>query len=97
MDELSVLVEGIRFIENMMTNPVDKEAIAGELDGLRDMFTKSVVARKNLRAGKVLQADDLSLKKPGTGIPASQLPEVIGRRLKRSLKANTLIAESDLE
>ena len=97
MDELSVLVEGIRFIEKMMTNPVDKETIAGELNGLRDMFTKSVVARKNLRAGKVLQADDLSLKKPGTGIPASQLPEVIGRRLKRSLKANTLIAESDLE
>ena len=97
MDELSVLVEGIRFIEKMMTNPVDKETISGELNGLRDMFTKSVVTRKNLRAGKVLQADDLSLKKPGTGIPASQLPEVIGRRLKRSLKANTLIDESDLE
>ena len=97
MDELSVLVEGIRFIEKMMINPVDKETIAGELNGLRDMFTKSVVARKNLKAGKLLQADDLSLKKPGTGIPASQLPEVIGRRLKRSLKANTLIDESDLE
>ena len=97
MDELSQLVEGIRFIEKMMANPVDKEAIAGEFNGLRDMFTKSVVARKNLKAGRVLKAEDLSLKKPGTGIPASRLPEIIGRRLKRSLKADTLLAESDLE
>lgn len=97
MDELSNLVKGIRFIEKMMKNPVDKEAIAGEFNGLRDMFTKSVVARKNLSAGRVLQADDLSLKKPGTGIPASRLPEIIGRRLKRALSADTLISESDLE
>jgi N-acetylneuraminate synthase len=97
MDELSKLVEGIRFIEKMMANPVDKEAIAGEFNGLRDMFTKSIVARKDLKIGTLLKADDLSLKKPGTGIPASRLPEIIGRRLKRSLTADTLISESDLE
>lgn len=97
MDELSKLVEGIRFIEKMMANPVDKEAIAGEFNGLRDVFTKSVVARKNLKAGTLLKADDLSLKKPGTGIPASRLSEIIGRRLKRPLAADTLISESDLD
>jgi N-acetylneuraminate synthase len=97
MDELSKLVEGIRFIEKMMANPVDKEAIAGEFNGLREMFTKSVVARKDLKAGRVLKPDDLSLKKPGTGIPASRLSEVVGCRLKRSVAADTLISEADLE
>ena len=97
LDELSKLVAGIRFIEKMMDNPVDKEAIAGEFDGLRDMFTKSVVARKDLKAGRVLKPDDLSLKKPGTGIPASRLSEVVGCRLKRSVAADTLISEADLE
>ncbi len=97
LDELSKLVEGIRFIEKMMTNPVDKEMIAGEFSELRATFTKSIVARHNLKAGKVLKADDLALKKPGTGIPASRLSDIIGRRLKRSLTADTLIAESDLE
>ncbi len=97
LDELSKLVEGIRFIEKMMTNPVDKEMIAGEFSELRAKFTKSIVARHNLKAGKVLKADDLALKKPGTGIPASRLSDIIGRRLKRSLTADTLIAESDLE
>ena len=97
MNELSKLVEGIRFIEKMMANPVDKEMIAGEFSELRATFTKSIVTRNNLKAGKVLKADDLTLKKPGTGIPASRLPEIIGRRLRRSLTADTLISESDLE
>ena len=97
LDELSELVEGIRFIEKMMANPVDKEMIAGEFSELRAAFTKSIVTRNNLKAGKVLKADELNKKKPGTGIPASRLPEIIGRRLKHSLTADTLIAESDLE
>ena len=95
--ELRQLVEGIRFIEKMMTNPVDKEAIAGEFSELRATFTKSIVARKNLEAGTILGKDDLTLKKPGTGIPAVRLPEVIGRRLKRSVSKDTLISEDDLD
>ena len=95
--ELRQLVEGVRFIEKMMDNPVDKEAIAEEFDELRSTFTKSIVARKNLKAGSILKADDLTLKKPGTGLPPARLAEIIGRRLKRSVTADTLIEESDFE
>jgi N-acetylneuraminate synthase len=95
--ELRRLVEGIRFIEKMMANPVDKEAIAGEFSELRATFTKSIVARKNLEAGTILGKDDLTLKKPGTGIPAVRLPEIIGRRLKRPVAADTSISEEDLD
>lgn len=95
--ELGQLVEGIRFIETMMANPVDKETIAKEFGELRSTFTKSIVARKNLAAGTELKSDDLTLKKPGTGIPAARLSEVIGRRLKRPVAADTLISEGDLE
>jgi N,N'-diacetyllegionaminate synthase len=95
--ELKQLVEGIRFIEKMKVNPVDKHAIAKEFGELRSMFTKSIVARKNLSAGTVLKADDLTLKKPGTGLPAARLPDIIGRRLKRSVTIDTLIAETDFE
>jgi N-acetylneuraminate synthase len=95
--ELRRLVEGIRFIETMMANPVDKETIAKEFGELRSTFTKSIVARKNLAAGTELKSDDLTLKKPGTGIPAARLSEVIGRRLKRPVAADTLISEGDLE
>ncbi|MBE9544828.1 MAG: N-acetylneuraminate synthase family protein, partial [Proteobacteria bacterium] len=67
--ELRQLVEGIRFIEKMMTNPVDKEEMARDMKALRSMFTKSIVARRKIEAGTILTDDDVTLKKPGTGIP----------------------------
>jgi N,N'-diacetyllegionaminate synthase len=93
--ELRQLVEGIRFIEKMMSCPVNKEEMARDMADLRNMFTKSVVARRNIEAGTILTNDDVTLKKPGTGIPANRLPEIVGRRLKRSIAADTLIAEED--
>jgi N-acetylneuraminate synthase len=95
--ELRQLVEGIRFIEKMKTHPVDKEAVAKEFDELRAAFTKSIVAQKELAAGRVLKADDLALRKPGTGLSASRLSEVIGRRLKRSVAAGKFISEDDFD
>jgi N-acetylneuraminate synthase len=94
--ELRQIVQGIRFIEKMMTNPVDKEDMAREMKDLRNMFTKSVVARKDLPAGTVLQLEHLNLKKPGTGIPAARLAEIIGRRLKEPIKADALIPKDAL-
>ena len=96
-DELRQLVEGIRFIEKMMANPVDKEAMALNAKELRNMFTKSIVARRDLEAGTILTNDDLTLKKPGTGIPAARLAEIAGRRLKRSIAADTPISEEDFD
>jgi N-acetylneuraminate synthase len=95
--ELRELVEGVRFIEKMMAHPVDKDAMAKELTSLRKMFTKSVVTRMDLAEGTVLRDEHLTTKKPGTGIPAAHLSELIGARLRRSLKADELLRREDLE
>lgn len=95
--ELRQLVEGVRFIEKMVANPVDKDAIAQEMIPLRRLFTKSVVVRMALPAGTVLREEHLALKKPGTGIPADQLPELIGRRLRWDVEADQLLKEEDME
>lgn len=95
--ELRQLVEGVRFIEEMKASPVDKDAMAQEVAPLRDLFTKSIVARVDLPAGTVLREEHLAVKKPGTGIPASRLPELIGRQLRRDVKADELLREGDLE
>jgi N,N'-diacetyllegionaminate synthase len=95
-DELAQLVTGIRFIESALANPVDKDAAADAMLPMRSLFTKSIVVRHELDAGALLTDDDLALKKPGTGLPASYLPNVIGRRLKRAVGADTLLTEDDL-
>ena len=95
--ELRQLVEGIRFIENAMRCPVDKDQLAQEMTPLRDMFTQSVVTARDVPAGRELSPEDLTTKKPGTGIPAARLGELLGRRLKRAAPQDTYIQENDLE
>jgi N-acetylneuraminate synthase len=95
-DELRQLIAGIRFIETMMAHPVDKDAMAAEMLPLRKLFTKSVVARVDLPAGTVLTLEHLTVKKPGTGIPAARLTELVGRRLQQAVAADQLLREDDL-
>ena len=95
--ELRDLVQGVRFLERALASPVDKDAMAAELGPLRSMFTKSIVLRRDLPEGAVLREEDLAFKKPGTGIPAAHVAKVLGRRLRRSVAADTLLTEDDLE
>lgn len=95
--ELTQLVQGIRFIERMRANPVDKDAAAREMFPMRRLFTKSLVARSELREGTVLHEEHLIAKKPGTGIPASRINEILGRRLRRHLHADEMLTEADVD
>lgn len=95
--ELRQLMDGIRFIDRMTANPLDKDESARETAPLHDLFTKSVVARVDLPAGTVLTAEHLTAKKPGTGIPAGRLQELVGTRLVRAVAADQLLSEGDLE
>ena len=95
VEELTQIVEGVRFIEQIQAHPVDKDKMARELAPVRDLFTKSVVARTSLPAGTILSEKHLTIKKPGTGIPAIRLPEVIGRELRRAVAADHLLQEAD--
>jgi N-acetylneuraminate synthase len=91
-DELEDLVEGIRSIETMLASPVDKDDV-GELSEMKRVFEKSVVTTREVPAGAELSREMLAAKKPGTGIPARMLPEVIGRKAKVDIPADTVVTE----
>jgi N-acetylneuraminate synthase len=95
--ELRDLVAGAKFIHTALTHPVDKDQTARELAPMRCLFTKSVVARSDLTAGTVLEEQHLAMRKPGTGLPASRLPDFLGRRLCRPITEGSLILEEHLE
>ncbi len=89
--ELRQLVDGTRQIERMKSSPVDKDLAGDDLTELRLIFTKSVVASTGLPAGTTLTAAHLKLKKPGNGLPAKEIPKLIGRRLKHALEADEML------
>ena len=96
IDQLAELVHGVRAVERMLANPVDKDASARGLAPMCDLFGKSVVARIDLPAGTVLSLEHVTTKKPGTGIQARRLGEVLGRILARGVQKDALLSEEDL-
>ena len=97
LEEFRQIINGVRFIEQMKANPVDKDHAAAEVQPLRAIFTKSLVARIDLPSGTILQADQLAAKKPGTGVSPERLGDIVGRRLVNNLSANQLLMPEDIE
>jgi N-acetylneuraminate synthase len=91
-DELESLVTGIREIEAMLGNPVDKDDLEGYAE-MKQVFEKSVVSTRDIPAGAEISREMVAAKKPGTGIPARLLPEVVGRRAAADIAADTVITE----
>ncbi len=77
-------------------HPVDKDAAAADAAPMRSLFMRSVAPVRELPAGAVLTRDMLALKKPGTGIPAADLPKLVGQKLKRDVLPNRLLKWDDI-
>lgn len=95
--ELATLVDGVRFIETAKQNPIDKDEHAKQMSELSVLFGKSLYINGKLPAGHVLSTEDIALKKPGTGIAAKNLNQILGRKLKRDYDANEQLKEMDIE
>jgi N,N'-diacetyllegionaminate synthase len=94
-DELRALVREIRDLEAMLASPVDKDDVAAFAE-MKQVFEKSVVAASDIPAGAVIERAMLAAKKPGTGIPARRLDEIVGRKARRDIAADTVLTEDAL-
>ncbi len=57
---------------------------------------QSIVLRHDLPAGHALTVDDLTVKRPGTGLPPEQWEAVLGRPLARQVSGDMPLVEGDL-
>lgn len=96
IDQVSQLVEGVRFIDRALQNPVNKEDTS-QYTELRQMFGKSLSVNADLPAGHTLSINDLESKKPaGMGIAASDYQSVLGKTLIRPKSRNSFLKDEDL-
>jgi N,N'-diacetyllegionaminate synthase len=91
--ELEELVDGIREISEILAAPVDKDAEAQALADMKEIFEKSVVTTREIAAGAEISREMVAAKKPGTGIPAARLDEVVGRHAAVAIAADTVLTE----
>jgi N,N'-diacetyllegionaminate synthase len=89
-DELKTLVQSIRTVE-ISLGTGKKEPAPGEAETAK-AARKSLVAAQDIPAGTILTEDHVAIKRPGTGLPPSLYPFVVGRRSKDSIQEGTLIS-----
>lgn len=94
--ELRALVEGARAVAAMLGAPVDKSDTSRFAE-MKQVFEKSVVSVVDIPAGIVIGSEMVAAKKPGTGIPAGRLADVVGRRAASSVPADSVLTESDVD
>jgi len=97
LQELKQLRQGLDFINQMVNCDFDKDQMSFEALPMRELFSKSVVALREIVKGAVFLEDDLGEKKPGTGIPAFKINEIIGKTAKRNICQDELLSEADFE
>jgi N,N'-diacetyllegionaminate synthase len=88
-EEFQFLVESIRNVEKGLTVRVDKDAEAATLAFMKVTFEKSIVAARDIPAGRVIGEEDLAYKKPGNGIRAGEFRDVLGRKANTGIRKNT--------
>ncbi len=75
---------------------VEKDGMSKDLSALRNLFQKSLALKEDQSAGTVLSADMVTLKKPGTGLPAAKLDSLLGKKLANDVPHDRLLREEDL-
>lgn len=96
MDDLAAYVEEIRAIEAAMSINMKKLMVGDEDEKRRNQFRQSIVAAKNLPAGKLLEAADLSFARPGYGIRPGELANIIGKKLAVDIGAGNVLTYNHL-
>jgi N,N'-diacetyllegionaminate synthase len=96
IEELSLLTKNIRLIEEALSNPVDKDVMAEDMKDMRLLFTKGLVATKDIVKGETIKKNHLDAKKPSLGIPVHEYERAVGMTAVRLIKMGESIAWTDI-
>lgn len=88
--ELKAMVQAIRNVEVAISGSGMKEPSPSEIKN-KDVARKSIVASKDIHKGEFFTENNLTVKRPGTGISPMKWDEVIGQRAKREFREDELI------
>jgi len=92
--ELKAWVEKIKHVERALGAPVIVPSERDQAGSLK--YYRSVCTLRNIQAGELFTAENLGAKRPGTGLPSSNLESIWGKPAKAFIAADTLLSNEDL-
>lgn len=87
--ELAKLVQTVHDVETVLGDGV-KRLMPSELAN-KPLMQKSLVARRDISAGKIIKSEDLICKRPGFGLAPSWLDRVVGKRAAVDIPKNKVL------
>lgn len=94
-DELALLVEGVRFAERAVGS--GRKTVLESEQLARSNARRSLVAATNIPRGHRLRAEDIAVKRPGTGMSPRELDRIIGRTMSVAVAEDHLFSTSDFQ
>ena len=88
-EDFKKAIANFRWIDTVLGSP-EKTVLPCELIPRREA-RRSLVLTRDMRAGEVIQKTDLMPKRPGTGISPVYTDIVVGRKVVRDLKEDTIL------
>ena len=88
--ELETMVTAIRNVEKAISGSGRKEPSPSEKKN-KAIVRKSIVASKAIRKGEAFSEDNLTIKRPGTGISPMLWKKIIGTKAKRDIELDELL------
>ncbi|MFU1796329.1 N-acetylneuraminate synthase [Paenibacillus azoreducens] len=94
-EEFEYLVRSIRNVEIALGDGV-KRCMPSE-ENTRLVARKSVVAAREIRSGSFIAAEDLKIKRPGSGLAPKYMDGLIGKKARYNIDVDQLILWDDVE
>ncbi len=88
-DELARMISSIRNVETAMGDGVKRPTLC-EIKNIA-VARKSLVAARDIQKGEKFTLENITIKRPGTGISPMRIDELIGRISERSFNADEII------
>lgn len=94
-EELKQMVSSIRSIELSMGDGI-KRCSESEMNNIK-VVRKSIVVNKTIEPGTILTKDILRIKRPGYGIQPKFIDKIIGIKVNKKIKKDTVLRWEDLK
>lgn len=88
-EELNQLVKAVRHIEEALGTGIKIPSLS-ETKNI-PIARKSIIAKTDIKAGDILTYENITVKRPGTGISPMKWNEVIGTKAKRDFSIDEII------
>ena len=94
-EEFKSLIEEIRKTEDSLGSSV--KVVQSEEYGMKKISRKSIVYSKNLTKNHVITKDDITLKRPGTGLYSDKMHIFLNKKILSDVKKDQILKPSDFD